>query len=100
MVRQFMLMAVAFVVATCQAAEPVRIPLWVGQASGTPSRAEDEPELFLTQPVADVATRAAVIVCPGGGYRHLSMDKEGSRIAEWLNSFGVTAFVLRYRHDE
>jgi acetyl esterase/lipase len=54
--------------------------------------------LFLWRPAADLATRAAVIICPGGGYGHLSMEKEGSRIAEWLNSFGVTAFVLRYRH--
>jgi acetyl esterase/lipase len=40
----------------------------------------------------------AVIVCPGGGYGHLAMDHEGHQVAEWLNSFGVTAFVLRYRH--
>ena len=39
----------------------------------------------------------AVIVCPGGGYVALSMDKEGDQIARWLNSIGVTAFVLKYR---
>ena len=39
----------------------------------------------------------AVIVCPGGGYVNLSMDKEGDQIARWLNSLGVTAFVLKYR---
>jgi len=38
-----------------------------------------------------------VIVCPGGGYSGLSMDKEGDQIARWLNSLGVTAFVLKYR---
>jgi acetyl esterase/lipase len=38
-----------------------------------------------------------VIVCPGGGYSGLSMDKEGDQIAKWLNSIGVTAFVLKYR---
>ncbi len=54
--------------------------------------------MFLSRPAADLATDAAVIVCPGGGYGHLAMEKEGSKIAEWLNSFGVTAFVLRYRH--
>jgi acetyl esterase/lipase len=38
-----------------------------------------------------------VIVCPGGGYVHLSMEKEGSDVAHWWNSLGVTAFVLKYR---
>ena len=62
------------------------------------TRPADEPVLFVTRPAADAATRTAVVICPGGGYGHLSMEKEGSRIAEWLNSFGVTACVLRYRH--
>ncbi len=39
----------------------------------------------------------AIIVCPGGGYKHLAYDKEGTRIAEWLNLRGITAFVLTYR---
>jgi acetyl esterase/lipase len=39
----------------------------------------------------------AVIVCPGGGYTHLAYEKEGIRIAEWLNLRGITAFVLTYR---
>jgi acetyl esterase/lipase len=42
------------------------------------------------------ATGAAVIVCPGGGYSHLA-DHEGRPVAEWLNSIGITAFVLKYR---
>ena len=39
----------------------------------------------------------AVVICPGGGYGVLSHDKEGDKIAEWLNSIGVSAFVLKYR---
>ncbi len=38
-----------------------------------------------------------VIVCPGGGYNILCMNKEGSEIAEWLNSIGASAAVLKYR---
>ena len=38
-----------------------------------------------------------VVVCPGGGYSILSIKKEGRAIAKWLNSLGITAFVLRYR---
>jgi acetyl esterase/lipase len=40
---------------------------------------------------------SAVIVCPGGGYGILAIDLEGYEIATWLNSIGVTAFVLQYR---
>jgi acetyl esterase/lipase len=39
----------------------------------------------------------AVIVCPGGGYRYVVVDKEGSAIAKWLNAAGITALVLKYR---
>lgn len=40
---------------------------------------------------------AAAIVVPGGGYTHLAWDKEGVDIATWLNSLGISAFVLKYR---
>jgi acetyl esterase/lipase len=46
------------------------------------------------------ASRTAVIVCPGGGYNRLAIDKEGRATAEWLNSIGVSAFVLKYRLKE
>ncbi len=39
----------------------------------------------------------AVIVIPGGGYRRQVLNLEGADIAKWLNSFGVTAFVLKHR---
>jgi len=42
----------------------------------------------------------AVLVCPGGGYRVLSYNKEGTELAEWFNSIGVTALVLKYRVPE
>lgn len=42
-------------------------------------------------------TGTAVVVCPGGGYRRLASDKEGTAVAAWLNSLGVSAFVLKYR---
>ncbi len=40
---------------------------------------------------------AAAIIAPGGGYTHLAWDKEGIEIAKWLNTLGVSAFVLKYR---
>ena len=42
-------------------------------------------------------TLPAMIVCPGGGYSYVVIDKEGSEIAAWLNMHGITAFVLKYR---
>jgi acetyl esterase/lipase len=39
----------------------------------------------------------SVIICPGGAYAILAFDKEGTRIAEEFNKWGVTAFVLKYR---
>lgn len=39
----------------------------------------------------------SVIICPGGGYTILAFDKEGTRVAEEFNRWGVTAFVLKYR---
>lgn len=38
-----------------------------------------------------------IIVCPGGGYNILAINKEGDEVASWLNSLGYTAFVLQYR---
>ena len=39
----------------------------------------------------------SVVICPGGGYETLAMNKEGSEVAEWFNKMGFTAFVLEYR---
>ncbi|KAF2329818.1 prolyl oligopeptidase family serine peptidase [Flavobacterium daemonense] len=39
----------------------------------------------------------SVIICPGGGYGMLAINKEGFKVAEWFNSLGINAFVLKYR---
>jgi acetyl esterase/lipase len=86
--------------AMAKATEPVRVRLWEDGAPGTPAtKPENEPVLFLYRPAGEVATKTAVVVCPGGGYRHLAMDHEGRQIAEWLNGLGVTAAVLQYRNN-
>lgn len=48
-------------------------------------------------PAASNPTGAAVVICPGGGYRGIAVDKEGVEIAKWFNTKGVSAFVLYYR---
>lgn len=59
---------------------------------------------FVTNPTMDmypvpkgIATGTAVIICPGGAYWGVAIAHEGKEIAQWLNSLGITAFVLKYR---
>ena len=55
----------------------------------------DVPTLTYFFPAIPVG--GAVIVCPGGGYGGLA-DHEGAPVARWLNSLGILAVVLKYRH--
>ncbi|MCE9603395.1 MAG: alpha/beta hydrolase [Planctomycetia bacterium] len=55
------------------------------------------PELAIYKPAADKANGAAVVICPGGGYNILAYNLEGTEVAEWLNTIGVTGIVLKYR---
>jgi acetyl esterase/lipase len=48
-------------------------------------------------PAMGTANGTAIIIFPGGGYAGLSMENEGSSIAKAFSSFGVTAFVVKYR---
>src|SRR3974390_3301946 len=67
--------------------------LWPAGAPGAQGTEDiDKPSLAPYLVPAGRGTGSAVIVCPGGGYGALSMDKEGDQIARWLNSLGVSAF--------
>jgi acetyl esterase/lipase len=57
----------------------------------------DRPKLTVYRAPAGKANGAAAVVCPGGGYQRLASDHEGKQVAEWLNTLGVSAFVLQYR---
>ena len=73
------------------------IVLWPDGAPGALGKEPvDIPTLTPYLPLKEKAGGAAVIVCPGGGYDHLA-NHEGAPVAEWLNSIGITAFVLKYR---
>lgn len=81
-----------------QPAEPKIEPLWPQGAPGAVGQEPaDTPTLTIWLPPKEKATGAAVVICPGGGYGALAVDHEGKQIAEWLNSIGVTAFMLKYR---
>ena len=72
--------------------------LWEnGAPNAVGKEAVDIPTLTPFLAPKEIATSAAIVVLPGGGYSHLSEIKEGSDVAKWLNSLGISAFVLKYR---
>ncbi len=77
------------------AAEP--LPLWEGKAPGALAETpKDIPTLTPYLAEKPSAARAAMVICPGGGYGGLA-DHEGSHYAKFLNEQGISAFVLKYR---
>jgi acetyl esterase/lipase len=70
--------------------------LWPNGAPGALGT-EDVDKPSITAYLAKSPSGTAVVVCPGGGYQNLAMDHEGVQIAKWLNSLGISAFVLKYR---
>lgn len=58
----------------------------------------DKPTLTILPAPADKANGATVVICPGGGYGAVMMTYEGVDVGRWLNTLGVSAFVLNYRH--
>ncbi len=79
-------------------AQNAPIILWEkGAPNALGKEADDVPTITLFPAPKETATGAAILVLPGGGYFHLSETKEGSDVAKWLNSLGISAFVLKYR---
>jgi acetyl esterase/lipase len=75
------------------------VQLWPDGAPGAEGDTDgDKPTLAIYLPAEQEAAGCGVVICPGGGYGHLAMEHEGRRVAQWLNSLGVTAFILKYRH--
>jgi len=56
-----------------------------------------KPSMRIFPADPESANGTAVLVCPGGGYNILAYEHEGVDVCEWLNSFGVTAILLKYR---
>ena len=77
---------------------PEKLTLWPdGKTPGAlGSDAKDVPTLTAYWPPREKASGAAIVVCPGGGYRVLA-PHEGEAYARWLNDLGIAAFVLKYR---
>ncbi len=96
--RFLLLLSLAVPLLAQPPAPPKAELLWPDGAPGALGTAsEDQPSITPHVVSAARATGTAVIVCPGGGYQGLAIDKEGEQVAAWLNSVGVSAFVLKYR---
>jgi acetyl esterase/lipase len=55
------------------------------------------PTLAIYKPDKKIDTGTAIIIAPGGGHSILAYDLEGTEVAEWFTSIGVTAIILKYR---
>lgn len=85
-------------VASTFAVEPPKLPLWPGSAPGAKGdTTKDQPWVDVWLAPQDKANGAAFVVAPGGGYGGLAADHEGVQVAKFMNSLGVSAFVLHYR---
>ena len=92
------------------------IPLYPGAAPGTETWTWNEQEsannMYHSNAIFDISkptltlyapdkthapTGMAIIVCPGGGFHSLSIMQEGYAVVKWLQSQGITAFLLKYR---
>jgi acetyl esterase/lipase len=76
---------------------PQQVLLWETGAPGALGPGDADTPMLSVYRAARGATGTGVIVAPGGGYGNLAMDHEGLQVAAFLNSMGVSAFVLRYR---
>jgi acetyl esterase/lipase len=84
--------------ALVRAQDPTTILLWPNGAPGALGDEDrDKPSLTIFLPTKNQANGTGVIICPGGSYTALASNHEGRQVANWLNSLGITAFVLKYR---
>jgi len=97
------------------AQQPTTIHIWPGAVPGeTKPKSADlfsddhggnvtriatvtDPVIEVFEPEGGNTNGIGVVVCPGGGYSILAIDLEGYEVAQWLNSLGITAYVLHYR---
>jgi len=110
----FFLVIILFAFGNKAFSQPVVLNVWTGKIPGaiennnykeitdskdnwTKTRRVTNPTLVYFPAKANIRTGTAVIICPGGGYWGLAVQHEGLQIAEWFNSIGITAFILKYR---
>jgi len=123
LMKRLLLIAIIWapVPAVCRAAKPITWNLWPGKAPGEVKELGPEvdtttpagrlvagrrvirltnvsiPNITIFRPDPAIDTGTSVIIAPGGGHSILAYDLEGTEVAGWFNSIGVTGIVLKYR---
>ncbi|HUB77965.1 MAG TPA: alpha/beta hydrolase [Bryobacteraceae bacterium] len=98
MILSRILLASTLLAGALCAQQPQAQLLWPSGAPGALGTGPaDQPSLTPFVVPNGTGSGTAVVVCPGGGYQNLAIDKEGYAVAKWLNTLGVSAFVLKYR---
>ena len=111
MLNKLILAAIASLCIMTAQAQDLTIKLWdnatAPHSNGLSGEDKDEgqerisntnvAELFIYEANPAKATGQAVVICPGGGYRLLSMGHEGRDYAKWMAENGITTAVLKYR---
>lgn len=77
---------IGFLLSLAVSKEAIQIPLWPNGSAAS----------LLAFPAASPRKTSGIVICPGGAYGMLAVEKEGIAIAQWLNTLGISAFVLRY----
>lgn len=120
--RRFLVTLFCISTSLLSAAVPQVFPLWPGTPPGPPAKVEgaerdltkpddkliagrtiiklghvSTPQIHVYLPDKTMANGGAVLVFPGGGFSILAWDLEGTEVAEWLNSLGFAAIVVKYR---
>lgn len=92
--RKYLLTFACILLCWVASAQPKPIKLW----SDVPGMKQMPSKLYIYPAPKENNTGIAVVVCPGGSYSHtMGIAVEGFEVAEWLNSMGISAFVLKYR---
>ena len=119
--NRFLALAILLIAPTLFAAVPKTVNLWPDVAPGDKGDMKEEsdtskpneglvagrsvirlgnvskPSITIMKAPAEKDTGATVVIFPGGAYRILVWDLEGTEVAEWLNRNGVNAVIVKYR---
>ncbi len=103
------LLAICLLLAAFPARSQTFEPLWQGNMPNSKGMAVADvddngrmrqvgtPGYYVFKPPKEENKGAAVVICPPGGYAHLTYDIAGFQLAKWFNTMGVTAVVLFHR---
>jgi acetyl esterase/lipase len=111
------LCSVAVLLPAARAADPIEIPVWSGVAPGSEGVTKQEtvqqrgkngamdralrqissPTLAVYLPEKGHANGVSLVIAPGGGYEHVTIDNEGHSIARRFAAEGIAGIVLKYR---